>query len=236
MGRRTAYSGSTIGNEMEQAISRINHWQQVAVATMTSYEPSTQATIAMMFDPSVIEKATAARGIVHPNTHHVEYQLTSTIDVTEKKVRIGIDYTQQKSCPIMPVNCTPQFPQVQRLQLAVQEVERIYRQYEEVKGVLRWLNSHASLNAIRAYFPAILRLCPEAFRHLQDTPTRYQEPYGIENWLQVLRDAGNTVAGAQLLPGDVKKRDRKTMWLCFETLNVHVRDTFYATDYIVFNL
>ena len=235
MGRRTQYSGSTIGNEMEEAIKLINAWQQLAAAALTSYEPSTQATIAMLFEPAIIERSRSARGIVRPMSPTVEYQLTSTIDVTQKKVRLGIDYTRQLPLPIEPSQVMPQDPQVQQLQLGVQEVERIYRQYEEVKGVLRWLNGHCTLNAIRAIFPAILRLCPATFRDMHAMPSRYQEPYGLHNWLQALRNAGNTVAAAQMLP-DIPPRHRQTMWLVFESTRVNVGEEFYMTDYITINL
>ena len=237
MGRRgTAYSGSTIGNEMESAISRINKWQQIAVATMTKYEPSTQATIAMLFDPDIISRSCMARGIVDPSSHTKEYQLTSTIDVLENIVRLGINYRDQVCLPIEESNVKAQHPQVSQLAMFVQEVEAIYRQYEEVKGVLRWLNGNASLKAIRSYFPAILRLCPHKFIDMVNPPPLYREPVGIENWLQPMRNAGNTVAAAQLLPVDAKERTRDKLWLTFRSVQINAGDTFYMTDYITFNL
>lgn len=233
MGKRGGpYSGTRIGNEMEMALGRIEKWQKESVAVMAHYDVSREATVRMLFNPDTIERATQAMDIVDPSTNCKQYPFYSAMDVTKRTVLLGINYA---GLTMLPIN--ERFVVAQNtilpLTLFIRDVERIYRQFEEVKAVLRWLNTNASLNAIRAYFPSVRLLCPHTFSEMVDTPSRYDEPHEINNWLQALRDAGTTVAAAQMLPGPPHRE--VSMWLTFQSTRVPVGEQSYPTDTMTFH-
>ena len=231
MARWSEHSGTRIGREMEPALSKINRWQQQAVALLTEYTPDVNQTIEMLFAPDTIARATAAVGVV-PSMQTVRSYKSYTFNAT-----LVIDFEDAYPMPIRAECIAIQEHKVAPLRQFVAEVEKVYLQYEEVKGVLRWLNRNATLGAIRAYFPSVMKLCPNMFGEMVTPPTRYDEPLGMAaGWLQHIRDAGNTVASAQMIPAEARARDRNSMWLTFEPRTVDVGESKYLTDQITFHI
>ena len=121
----------------------------------------------------------------------------------------------------------------------IEDVAAIHFQFEEVKGVLRWLNRNATPGAIRFYFPSVLKLCPTslAFADLQHVPARYSNPQHIGSWIEPIKTAAATVAGSALLPTGVEPRPRSKMRLTFPmtTVNPDV-NAAYRTDQIIYHI
>lgn len=233
MGRSSTYSGTRIGREMEDAINKINHMQQCAVAALTEYPVRIDQTIAMLFNDEDVAKSAAVRNIITPSGWVRGYTILP--DTT-----LAIDYDDDRDrahcLPINPTRFQPNPFRIAPLNDFIGKVGAIYLQYEEVKGVLRWLNTNATLGAIRYYFPAAMQLCPATFAGM-GVPSRHDTPDGVSVWLQPIRDAAATVASATMLPKDVEPRKRHALWLTFSSRKVSLGDTgaHYTTDQITLN-
>lgn len=233
MSRSSIYSGTRIGREMEQACDLINCNMLRAAATLTEYSEGRDKLIEALFKPDVIAKAKAARGIVRPRTEVIAYE-GGYID--NGSMSVTINYEGCLSLPIENEYLSVDGHLILPLNNFAMAVREIYLRYEEVKGVLRWLNKSATLGAIRAIFPTAMQLCPDTFRGMS-VPSRYDTPAGLHDWLQPIRDAGNTWAAATMLPGDSRPRVRKHVWLTFSPRVVPVGsgEQRYITDNAIFN-
>lgn len=244
MGRRTAYSGTRIGAEMDSALALLSKWQQWSAAVMVPDAMSAAKVIETLFPASACDIARAASGVVVDPYHTVHYDfggLGSGMVGDFPKVALSIDFENTPYLAIKPdklaIDVEQPFAPVKQHILAIY---RIYRQFEEVKGVLKWLNMHATIGAIRTYFPAVMKLCPNTFGSMLNPPNFYHNPDGISLWLQALRAAGNTVAAAQMLPLHAATRPRNAMRLTFSPEKITVGDgdttASYTTEQIFFNI
>src|SRR5579859_2296691 len=234
MGRRGGiYSWTTIGPDMEEAITAITRNSQRAVTALTSYDLLIDQTIPMLFPDDVIAKATAAKGIVKPSFNNPSYTIGLSIGGGE--IAIGLNFEKSKSLPIEPNYLAPNSSRYAPLATYCLAVEEIYLKYENVKAVLRWLNAHATAGAIRHYFPTAMQLVPHASCWGEGSarsvaPTRYAEPANVHDWLQAIRNAAQTAASALLLPEHVTPKARDAMWLTFKARRVMVGEQSYMTD------
>lgn len=234
MVRRTAYSGTRIGNEMETTISRLNQQSWVTVAVLTKYEHTIDQTIAMLFPDEIIARSAAAKGIVYPSGWTREYELGTNAG----PFTLGLNYEKGAHClPIQDTQVCFNHARGMPLLAYIREVEKVYLQFEEVKGVLRWLNHNATLGAIRYYFPQVLKLCPATFAGM-GVPSRHDTPAGIHDWLQPMRDAAATVVSAIMLPEDARPKERDAMWLTFASrkITLSVDGPQYSTDRMIFSI
>jgi len=212
--------------QVENAVTALNRTCATAVAVMTTYEFTREATLPMLFRDDDLEKLRQVRGMVTPMSTIQAYDLGPN-------VTLGINYdgalvptVTRERLAIYPERVLP-------LAAYIAEVKAIHEKFEEVKAVLRWLNRNATPGAIRYYWPTALQLCPHstAFRDLQQVPTRYDVPRGISDWLPSIRDAAVTVAGSLLLPNTATPRIRNTMWLNFGPYRIHPSlENAYTTD------
>lgn len=231
-GQRDSYGdklrASLTDTAMEFAITTIKQTQQRAMTVLTQYTPSREATIAMLFNPDTIQRATAARNIVMPAQWCPDY--------TIQGVQLEINYKEGRCLPINTSALDLQYPAISPLFSFIDEVKAIHMRYEEVKGVLRWFNRNATTSAVRYYWPTAMQLCPGPFRDLQGLPARYNTPPGISDLLQAIRDSSATWVGAQMLPSDVDPRPRATMRLTFPSIVVPCGGQKYMTDVTYYNI
>ncbi len=238
MGRRNKYYGgvtprsSLTDSGIENALITLRGTQQRAVTALTSYTPTREDTIAMLFSADQIARATAAKGLITPAYMRPRYAVSAG-DVT---VGLEINYTGASCLPIDDDNLQIQPDKIGPLFAFIGEVLAIHDRYEEVKGVLGWFNRNATVSAVRYYWPPAMQLVPHAFRELQELPSRYNTPPGISDMLQSIRDSSATMAAAQLLPADVKPREMKDMRLTIHASNVSLGDQSYRTEQMVYNL
>jgi hypothetical protein len=201
---------------------------------MTEYKPGLNETLAMLFNPGTIDRATRAYGIVVEPYTHVSYPNVWPY------CTLTLNYDSSAVIPIRPDAFEPQPFTIKSLLDFMREVEAIYLQYEQVKAMLRWFDRNATAGAVRYYWPAVTKLCPSspALAGMSDgPPSRFRVPAGISERLQMVRDTATILAGAALLPRDVKPRPLGYMRLTLQTRKVTLRnEVTLSTDQIIVNV
>lgn len=230
-GQRPPKEPASIGdNHVDSAGIEINRLMQKAVTVLTEYNPTREKTIEMLFTDSQIARSCNARGLVTPSGYCRSYSIHGAT--------LSIDYNEALCLPIDESAMMMQTNLIPPLLAFIRDVKAIYYQYEEVKACLRWLNRNATAGAVRFYWPTVLKLCPNApsMAALQGVPSRYAEPHGIGDRLQMLRDTATTMAGAAMLPTDAEVRVRNKMWLTFQARVVEREGYSFTTDSLTFNI
>lgn len=228
--RRSSFSAreerSTMGDHaLETACAKVEQMQEKAVNLMTSYGETAEHTVWNMFEPNTIDRARAAKGVVDTHTTALEYQVADKVGLTVQYADCSMLAIRQDRMVLQP-NAT-------KLLKFVAEVRAVHEQYEDVKAVLRWLNTNATAGAIRYYWPPALKLTQgntSAFDTLQDVPVRFATPKDIGKWAQLLRETSTTLAGAAMMPSDAKAKHHDEMWLTFRSYNVQRGEVSYQAD------
>ncbi len=217
---------------VDTAINLLKQTMQRAVALQTSYAPSRQATLGMLFHDTDIAKLSQVRDMVRTAGTTREYEIIGG-------VKLSIDF-EGALVPAIEPSAMKVYPdRVQPLLTFVNEVRAIHDKFEEVKGLLRWMNRNATPGAIRYYWPTALELTPKApvWNDYRDVPSRFNSPPGISDWMQPIKDAATTVAASLMLPSDITLRQRGKMWLTFKTRKIDLSpESFYNTDEMVYNI
>ena len=218
-------TGDYIGQgAMGEATKKINKLMDAGFNTMVEYTPAATKTIAMLFNPDDIAKATAARGIVREPGATLPYRL-------KDNVVLNLTYADDALClPIRSDRLAIQRHLCGPLLNAVEQMEDIYLKFEHVKAALRWLNRNATKAAIRYYWPTILQLLPSEFAEYQECPQRFAEPDKIETMSQLFRDTATTMASAKLLNEDATGHAYSNLLLTFNTRRITVGDGQQSTD------
>lgn len=232
-GPRGSSDRSSFGDtHVNEAIIRLNAVAAQSAAVQTHYGKTYEETISMLFDPDTIARARAARGIAEPGGAIQNYNLgqgrTLSVCYDEERhplpIRGGMFRAQPNIGPLLAY---------------LNDLERVYLAFEEVKAVLKWLNRNATPGAVRYYWPSAMKLTKDApvWEKLQEVPSRYTQPEGITDWLQVLKDSAATVSGMLMLPNDAKAVTRDKLFVQFAARRVEVSSTYgYTTDAISFNI
>lgn len=249
MGRRNSFSTvprhytsderSSLGDtHVNDAIIAIIGMQQRAVAAMTHYTHTREGTLSMLFSDDTIDKLKQVRGMVKAANSFKSYEIGTKPDVS-----LSISYEGAMVPAIEEDAVRIQSERVGPLHDFTVAVRDEHVKYEELKGVLRWLNRNCTPGAIRFFFPQAMKLVPHSpiWKDLQEVPSRYTTPADYGVWAPVIRSAANTVAGMMLLPADVQARPRDTMWLTFKETSVHLDQSdphkvHYKTDRVIYNL
>lgn len=229
-GYRNEGDRAAIGDtHVDAAIASLGMAQQKAMGIMTKYTHTREQTIAMLFPDEIVAKANAVRSIVDPGGNYESYEIGP--------VHLTINFTGCHTPTLMPSCLAPYPDRMQPLLEHINQMAAIHYAYEEVKGVLRWLNRNATPGAIRYYWPSALKLCKDApvWKDLQEVPTRFTNPPDIGDWLQSLKDSAATVAGMLLLPNDAKPAPRETLWVQFPVTKRGAGNG-YKTDSVTYNL
>lgn len=218
---------------VNEAVANINRMCQKAMAVMTDYTPTREATLHMLFRDEDMEAMARVRGMVTPQYNILHYEI-------EPRTFLHINYDGAKVPAIDQSRLAIYRDRAEPLFRHIDAARAVHDRYEEIKGVLRWLNRNATPGAVRYLWPSAMKLCPQApiWRDLMDVPARYTTPLGVSGWTQAFKDSANTLAQAALLPDDATQRPRQKMWLCFETREVRtdIDRGFYDTDQMIYNL
>lgn len=221
---------------VNDAIEKLNTLQQKTVATMTHYFPTREATLKMLFHDDDIEALKKVRGLVKAAGNTRTYEIGDNISLNIDFAGANVPAIEPEAMRIYPERVGP-------LRDFTVAVKAEHDKFEELKGVLRWLNRNATPGAVRYFFPQAMKLVPSSpiWRDLQEVPSRYNTPVDYSHWAQVLRDAATTVAATMMLPNDARLRDRKDMWLTFKERGVCLDPTdpnkkHYRTDLINYNI
>lgn len=244
MGRRVNYNtvgwrGSderaSLGDaHVETAINSLSRTALISATTMASYQPTREKTIDMLFRDDDIAAAKRVRGLVTASGSTRSYDID-----TKNRITLNINYEE---CPVVAMDScamSVHSDRIQPLLTFVEEVKAVHDRFEEVKGVLRWMNRNATPGAIRYYWPTAMKLTPKSkvWEDLQQVPSRFTTPENIGDWTQAIKDSAATVASSLLLPADVDPRPRVHMWLTFSSKKVELSDrASYQTDQMHYNL
>lgn len=213
------------------AIEAIDKLCQKTMSVMTEYPFTREQTIPMLFPPDVLDRAHAAKGLIDPISNIVGYSV--------RDAYLYLDYTGSHWPAIRAGDATELQPNAAPLLAFIKQVRTIHLQFEELKGVLRWLNRNATPGAIRYYFPIASALCPQSpsLKALPHVPSRYTQPAGINDWMQSIKDASACYASAQLLPVAAKPRSReRSMWLTFPGEMIRCGPVEFHADSTTYNL
>ncbi len=192
------------------ACSKITSMMQTTANLMVPYSPSREEVLPMLFADDTLVKLKAVRGMVEPTYLWEKYPVATDIELQIGFRDALVPTIEPEFLCVQPERASP-------LLNAIEEIRAIYLQYEKVKHVLRWMNRNATLGAIRHYWPAAMQLCPEAFRGLPDTASRFKTPKYIHEKLQLIRDSAATVAASALLPTDAAPRVTSPLMLIFNS-------------------
>lgn len=229
---------ASIGDvHVENAVAKLRVLSQRTVAARVKRQFTTNQIVHMMFEPDTIRRATEARGVV-------DERFTSSESYPLSNQRYGNGatlYISYEHEPMLAIKaeCYRYYARQEPFLQFFDEVYAIYRKFEEVVALLRWLNRNATPGAVRYYFPPAMKLTPAApiWTELQEVPSRYNEPGGISDWIQTIKDAANTVAASALLPADVKPAQATGMTLTFGSTAVVLSDrTSYVTNSVTYQI
>lgn len=226
---------SSLGDShVDEAVKDLSMMCAKTIATMTNYELSREQTLPMLFRDEDLRKAREANHLVDTSSNVKAYDI-------DHDVQLYVNY-RDGNCPALEIGAL--YLQPQRMGPLINHiaaVRAVHARFEEVKGVLRWLNRNATPGAIRFYWPTALKLCPRSqpMLELQHVPTRYSNPPNLGDWMQALKDTASTVAGAQMLPATAVPKGKGTMWLTFAQKTVDVdagNFQHYTTDAMTYHL
>lgn len=227
---------SSLGDtHVDNAVHQLKKTAELTATVMTSYTPTREKTIAMLFRDDDIAAAERVRGLVTASGSTRSYP----INLDKQEVDLNINYYE---CPVVALDAAAMCPHSDRIQpllTFIDEVRAVHDRFEELKAVLKWFNRKATAGACRAYWPTAMKLTPKskAWEDLQGVPSRYSEPPHVGDWLQAIRDSAQTFTQSLMLPTDVDTRPRNHMWLTFKSRTVVLSDNAsYQTDMMTYNL
>jgi hypothetical protein len=241
MGRRRSYGAPSPPSALGQphvaaAIEKLKRLQATTIAVMTRWPVARDETIKMLFDPGTLRRAQDAIAIITPASTYKFYPMGGS---TWLKVDYGFPVDQPSIFPPISDAVLELQSSAAPLQVYIAEVHRIHLQFEEVKYVLRWLNSHATPGAIRFYWPPAWGLCPDspAVAEMPHIPSRYLQPQDIHKLAPLLKDTASVYAGAMVLPSDATPRPLGSMRLTFDAeLYSPTPDVTFRTDPMEYNI
>lgn len=112
----------------------------------------------------------------------------------------------------------------------IKPMTEIYNKWMTVLHVAKWFDEHASMGAVRYYWPCMMSLLPKDSGKLQELHMAgiggHKEPPGIANLLPLCRDMASVVVSGQLLP----ERDLTAGKSCKVTVTVSAHE-FTVRDY-----
>lgn len=222
----------TLGDSlMDEALAKLQRTAQATAAMMAKYDCTRERTLQMLFRDDDLSKLSQVRGMIDTRTDHKAYEI-------RPKINLHIDFEGAFVPAIEASRVYFHSDRIAPLLNYIDAVKAVHDRFEEVKGVLRWLNRHATPAAIRYYWPSAMKLVPKSpiWADLQEVPSRYTTPDGISDWLQSLKDAAATVASSLLLPDTARPNPASQMKLTFEVIRVDVGNNHYSTDLMTYHI
>ena len=224
---------SSLGDShVDKALGNINMLQAQSVSLRAKYAQTMAQTLPMFIPDDVLDKAAAAKPFIVPHREQETYPILSGVMLCCRFEGSPWITVSKDAMRINPARIQP-------LLTYIAQVKAVHDTFEEVKAVLKWLNRKATPGAIRYYWPTAMKLCPQspAWSALPEVPTRFSQPAGIGEWLQPMRDAAATMAGAAFIPADTTVPVRGDMWLTLGATAVHRTPlSSYATDHRTYNM
>ena len=179
----------------QAAMNRVNELEVAMVETMVTRDFVPLDVIQWLFPAPVIQTMQAAYGSLFYSYPEGEYDV-------EDVGRVGISFHQLKmEVPAGRLLAPACGPNTDAVQQTIQDIRLTHIQFDCLRGVLEWLDKHATAGAIKYYFPSVAALIPaiDSTFHRADG-IRYKEPQGITAIVPEMRSAAALIASALLLP------------------------------------
>lgn len=210
----------------------LNAKAQAEAALLYDRIPMGRGVVDALFNPVDLEKLRAAHGLTRNWSTVEDYNLQPyapckiTLDFKGTRTLVP-----ESSCFMPNDNATALFK-------LAHDLRDLWIKWGAVKHMLRWMNRNATAATIRAYWPAVMNLCPgsPSVRAMIDMPAeRYTMPPGLKELLPLVRVTASTVAQMQLL-GDRKGNDNQGIHLTFDKAPVTYEGVAFSPDALTFNL
>lgn len=188
--------------------------------------------IPIMFNDDAVTRLKAVHGLLGYEENHRGYDLKPWLNG-----QISI-YTDGIMPPPHEAAREWHADRAGTLVTAVQALNELHVKWGAVKHLLRWFNRNATPGAVRANWPSVLTLCPDApsLKELQHAPTRYTNPQELSSLLPLIRATSTTVASMAMLPGDAKPRPRGTVVITIPARTADYEGTQITLDSQTFSL
>jgi len=179
--------------------------------------------VAMLFRDEDVAKLTAVHGLLATENRNETYELPPY----GAHIAIRTDWMPAPCKNALSLNNNRVGPLLE----AIRTLQQLHRKWGAVKYLLRWFNRNATPGAVRANWPSVLTLCPDApmLKELQHAPTRYTNPQELSSLLPLIRDTATTVASMQLMSSEAQPRPATNgVWitLCMQTVNYAETEIF----------
>ena len=194
--RNAPPNGSLTFYQKQTALHKVKALEKAMVSTMVPLNFDLQAICNWCFPADALAKLREALPLVDSATHRHTYPFTIEGVSTRLSLELdGIGYPA-------PNETLFKLPPGNLLYDAIIHIQKIVKQFNEVRMVINWMDKNASVGALRYYFPAILSLIPADKTPLFEVNGNvHKTPQGIADYIPLIRDrVSPLIVSALLLP------------------------------------
>jgi hypothetical protein len=224
-------SRSTIGDSyVEKACADLNAACVTEAAMFTQAFTAAEVT-PMIFKDEAIARVKAVHGLLAYEGRDGQYDLQPFCNGTLTLMTTDRPAASTSAFHWHPDRAAP-------LKAAVDTLNDLHVKWGAVKYLLRWFNRHATPGAVRANWPSVLSLCPDApsLKELQHAPVRYTNPQELSALLPLIRATATTVAAMKMLPSDAHPRVRGSAIINLQPRKVTYEGVEIALEQQIFYL
>ena len=189
-------NGSLTSYQKQTALHKVKTLEKAMVSTMVPLNFDLQAICNWCFPADALAKLREALPLVDSATHRHTYPIKIEGILTRLSLELdGIGYPALNETLF-------KLPPGNLLYDAIIHMQKIVKQFNEVRMVINWMDKNASVGALRYYFPAILSLIPADNTPLFEVNGNvHKTPQGIADYIPLIRDrVSPLIVSALLLP------------------------------------
>ena len=189
-------NGSLTVYQKQTALHKVKTLEKAMVSTMVPLNFDLQAICNWCFPADALAKLREALPLVDSATHRHTYPIKIEGILTRLSLELdGIGYPALNETLF-------KLPPGNLLYDAIIHMQKIVKQFNEVRMVINWMDKNASVGALRYYFPAILSLIPADNTPLFEVNGNvHKTPQGIADYIPLIRDrVSPLIVSALFLP------------------------------------
>ena len=182
--------------QKQTALHKVKTLEKAMVSTMVPLNFDLQAICNWCFPADALAKLREALPLVDSATHRHTYPIKIEGILTRLSLELdGIGYPALNETLF-------KLPPGNLLYDAIIHMQKIVKQFNEVRIVIDWMDKNASVGALRYYFPAILSLIPADNTPLFEVNGNvHKTPQGIADYVPLIRDrVSPLIVSALFLP------------------------------------
>ena len=207
-------NGSLTSYQKQTALHKVKTLEKAMVSTMVPLNFDLQAICNWCFPADALAKLREALPLVDSATHRHIYPIKIEGVSTRLSLELdGIGYPALNETLF-------KLPPGNLLYDAIIHMQKIVKQFNEVRIVIDWMDKNASVGALRYYFPAILSLIPADNTPLFEVNGNvHKTPQGIADYVPLIRDrVSPLIVSALLLPAVLADTNKATAAVWFAGL------------------